>query len=55
MPLYDYSLDTLVLRHLTKAVLAIAVELEQVVVVLPERLSVADRNQSDALLLHVGV
>ena len=55
MPLYDYSLDTLVLRHLTKAVLAIAVELEQVVVVLPERLSVADRNQSDALFLHVGV
>ena len=55
MRLYDYSLDTLVLRHLTKAVLAIAVELEQVVVVLPERLSVADRDQSDALLLHVGV
>ena len=55
MRLYDYSLDTLVLRHLTKAVLAIAVELEQVVVVLPERLSVADRDQSDALLLHVSV
>ena len=55
MRLYDYSLDTLVLRHLTKAVLAVAVELEQVIVILPERLSVAHRDQSDVLLLHVGV
>lgn len=49
------SLDALVLRHEPECILTVAVELEEVVVVLPEGLSVTDRDERDALLLHVSV
>lgn len=53
--MFASSLDALVLRHEPECVLAIAVELEEVVMVLPEGLSVTDGDERNALLLHVGV
>jgi len=49
------SSDHLVLWHFPESVLTVAVEAEQVVVVLPEGISVGDSDQRDVHLLHVGV
>ena len=49
------SLNAFVLRHGTERVLSVTIELEQVVVVLPESFTMGDCDERDALLLHVGV
>ena len=50
-----WSSDTFVLWHFTERVLLVAIEAQQIVVVLPESFTVRNCNQCDVHFLHVGV
>ena len=48
-------LEFFILRHLIKSVLSVSMELEEVLMILPESLSVRNRDKCNSDALHVLV